>query len=621
MRITFTIFLFIANVIAFAWVYFLEKDHSLLDSVPGDYEMALLIKEADYVEISSPSLEQNRRLVRDRQDWFLEEPYNWAANPHAVTRLLNQIEFLDVKARFAVSDIIASGQGLADYGLEEPSFVVRFGTATDETVLQFGSQTEVGQRMYVLSPDKKEVLVVDQSLLASILVDLEELRRSTIFNIPVFMVNRMLLEYRANQTSKFRIVKANDDWTFETPFAYDASDQEVMELAGKLCAMPIVSFLPEEEAEPALLGLSTPQFSITLASDRARQTLLVGNLVEDYTADRPQYYAKLESNDSLFIIEPTFIDTIKTAESSLRDRSIIEIELDSVTEIEIAKDGETISLQQLEKQSEEDQTRWRALKETTENTLKSVVLDQRILKKLLNQISQLRAVSFLSDAPSEVEIADFGLNPPRKTISIKGRELIVLELGAPDSNNVTVPLRVKGDPYVFEVGADISLETPIDLNMYRDRVLSEIPADHVLQSVRIIDVENPEQVLWEVDVSNQEEYEASLESMEIAEIDRIKRILAYAKKFSVQAYYDESPEDGFLFGDQIKPWRFAFVINSLSQSNPEDVLERRFLLTERIGGSLQVGAWMQENEMFTLTQELINDIFPYTFDRPILKKE
>ena len=622
MRLSFTIFLLIANCLALGWIYFLERDHSLLDDVPSDYGIPLLIKEANYLEIREEGSGASRRLVKDRQDWFLEEPYAWPANPHAVTRILNQIEFLDVKARFSVKDIEAAGQSLAAYGLENPQLSIRFGSEENETVLFFGSQTEVGKRMYVLSPDKEEVLVVDQDLLSSIAVDVQELRRSTIFNIPVFMVNRLLLEIRDTQTRKVRVVKTEDQWSFETPFIYAADNAEVTALIGKLCSMPVVSFVEIANAEPALLGLSAPRISITLSSDRARQTLLIGNPVDDTESGRTQYYAKLENNNTYFIIEPAILDTLQSAEISLRDRDILNLKVEQITEIEIAKDGETISLQQLEKQTPDEATRWRALKNTSQNTLESVALDKKILEELIAQFTSLRAVSFISDAPSEAELESFQLNTPRKMVTIKGEDEVALRFGKVNEDNFTVPLTIVGKPHVFEVDANVFFETSMDLNYYRSRLLTSIPEDHVLTGVKLVTKEEEPRVLWEINTENKESLAEELKNMEVKEADRIKLILKYANRFLVQAYYEEDFEKGFVLGDQVEPWKYEMIVTYQSSTN-ENAEEQTYQLyfTERIGARLQIGGFPREKQLFSLTQEFINAIFPYIFERPEVKAE
>ena len=88
-------------------------------------------------------------LVRDGDDWRIEEPLQAPAHPDRVTMML-QLLRAPVRARYAVEDV-----ELARFGLDEPALTVR----VNEHVLILGDGEPVQRRRYVRLGD--EVLLVD----------------------------------------------------------------------------------------------------------------------------------------------------------------------------------------------------------------------------------------------------------------------------------------------------------------------------------------------------------------------------------------------------------------------------------------------------------------------------
>ena len=85
-----------------------------------------------------------------------------------------------------VSEIEAAGRDLSSYGLENPQLKLEFGKGIARTSIEIGSSTEIGNRVYILSPDRKEIMVIKRGLYDSLLVNLGNLRSQSVFDIPVF---------------------------------------------------------------------------------------------------------------------------------------------------------------------------------------------------------------------------------------------------------------------------------------------------------------------------------------------------------------------------------------------------------------------------------------------------
>ena len=119
----------------------------------------------------------------------------WSANYFAINRILNQLQFLEEEASFPIDDIEKTGQSLADYGLENPLLRIVITAGEESISLSIGTLTEVGNNVYLLGPDEREIFVVNRQVIDGLLVDLNDLRTREIFDIPVFEVDA--LDYRS----------------------------------------------------------------------------------------------------------------------------------------------------------------------------------------------------------------------------------------------------------------------------------------------------------------------------------------------------------------------------------------------------------------------------------------
>ena len=141
----------------------------------------------------------------------------WSANYFAINRILNQLQFLEEEASFPVDDIEKTGQSLADYGLENPLLRIVIAEGEESISLSIGTLTEIGNNVYLLGPDGREIFVVDRQVIDGLLVDLNDLRTREIFDIPVFEVDALGLQIRSENTTdgsslKVRLARNNGAW-------------------------------------------------------------------------------------------------------------------------------------------------------------------------------------------------------------------------------------------------------------------------------------------------------------------------------------------------------------------------------------------------------------------------
>ena len=153
------------------------------------------------------------RLKRGIEGWDLESPINWPANDTIVGRLLSILN-LETSALADAADV-----DLAQLGLQQPRTSIRF----NDTLLQFGTTNNIGERRYVMQgttlyllPDV-HLAFITQGL--SSLVDRRLLpRRAEIasLQLPDLEIrldeNRRWRSNRAVELSQARLVHLVENW-------------------------------------------------------------------------------------------------------------------------------------------------------------------------------------------------------------------------------------------------------------------------------------------------------------------------------------------------------------------------------------------------------------------------
>lgn len=107
MRSKVTVALLFLNVVLFFYIFQYEKVK--LPDANGKRVLGAEVATIAAITRTSRSAAP-LKLERRGDAWWLQEPYEWLANPNAVTRLINELQFLEHETSFAVADLTRSGK-------------------------------------------------------------------------------------------------------------------------------------------------------------------------------------------------------------------------------------------------------------------------------------------------------------------------------------------------------------------------------------------------------------------------------------------------------------------------------------------------------------------------------
>ena len=634
MRTKVTLILLLLNVALLAVIFYARREWR------EDQELALRGKRVlGHEAIGMKSLEitaagSDKKIRLERRDesspWELKVPIDWPANDFAVRRIVHELEFLETETSFPVSELDKNGQSLADYGLNPPSLTLDFTRASSTpgapdvaTRLQIGDTTQVGKRLYVLSPDGATVHVVSRSLAESLIVGMEEFRADTLFTIPVFEVRSITLQNTA-PAPRVRLLRDGARWSFQAPIVTRASKVDAEVVVSGLNRLRALDFLTD--APVADTGLDKPSLRVTVEGNSRRETLLLGrpypldpSVKKDPVNPVTPYYASMEGRPQVFITsipdgEGSLLDTLRRAQETLRDTRVLDFEPSAVTAISLSAPGlrEPLVLRR------EDDAVWRIVRPGGAPALPA---DSKLVANLLQRLSLLTAVPhvkdaspFLRDAPSAAEVENYGFNLPQREIilTLGPSKTLTLQLGVSSSNGGTVQARTLSHPFIYAVAPDTLNDFPVVANIYRERTLRTLPEGARITSLTLANNTAPDRPLVSFKPSADQSWDDALSGETEPRRAAIKAVLAALTTLRAKQFVSDTFTPTTLVDGRPTPWKYtleaSFALDGGAQTGVTSLQ-----IADRSGGGEQLAGSKELGVVFGVEQSLLDALWTLTY--------
>lgn len=627
MRYKLTIVLIILNVLAGYYIYNLEQQSGLADEFNKESKKVFhQVYDIDHLTIATntPQEQTEYQLNRKRSRWHINQPINWPANNNAVERIIEQLQSLEKEISFTMEDIAKRDQTLADYGLDNPSLRLTFSSPSSEPqILNIGAPTEMGSRIYVMHPNGEEIIVIGDTLLRSLSLSLNELRSQHIFDIPLFEINSLVLQSDEQRT---RIEKEQDQWNFVTPVSAAANSKLVDNTLTALLNTRAELLLSVAENDPERLGLANPSMRFVLGGTNRRQTLLLGDLVvsdDSAQATQPMRYALLEDNPTVFTVLAEPLEKLKQAPAFLREKRFFQFDTERVSDIIIAQPPREVRLQKLEQQNGLSAAgAWQVMTTNDDGNIISQPADPEIVARLLDRLSKLEAKQFVSDAPAPGDLFDYGFEDPNGAISIQledGQTLTLLLGHTPTPENSNAPRHAifakrQDAPSIYQVQSSILALANTDPLHYRKRILEAHPNSAQIEALTLTELASNTTLFAKRINIKSETWPIALQGMESKTLEAMLVLVQqFRTEFAVNTYINDT------FAELPNlPWAYKLEVEiSLPGGQDNQTLRRTYFFTQRLAGNRQIGGCLELGFVFTLRQELIDALFPLTFNKTL----
>lgn len=630
MRTKVTLVLLFLNVVLF--YYILEFEHKFVTD-PGAKSHRVYGPEVGAIDSFTRSEKTSPTVHLEKRGdaWWLTQPYEWPANLNAVSRILNELQFLEHNTSFAVADLAANeGRSLADYGLADPALTFTFTSGGKSYTTRVGDDTKTDNRLYLLSPDGARIHVVGRSLADTLGMSVDELRSPSIFTVPVFEVRSLGLQTSAPTNLKVRLRREGSRWAFETPILARADKNRVELAINALNALQARRFIEGRDADLDRTGLANASLHVTLEGNARRETLLLGNPTGGPApAGSVEYFAKVEDKPAIFttIVPQTLIDQLRGAQESMRDTRILDFDPRAVTALTLAAPGQPdINIQRLE--AAQGAEAWQlVVRGAAGQAPQTLPADSTLVGNLLQMLERLSARKFLSDAPLATDLENWGFNRPEREITLNlntgggphgtDPSTTVLQVGVkPDERGVAFA-RVANAPFVYEIDPALLEATPPVARYFRQRLLRELTVGANITGITLTEIGAATPLYSHQLAAGIANWEMAFGLEPAARRAALQQLLAQtrtlrAKKFVSDTFNPDHAESES--GPQ--PWKYRLDLNlSLTAGvGNAQATTSTLLLTDRLGGGTQLAGTTDFGGVtFEITPELMDALFALTY--------
>lgn len=588
-------------------------------------------------------------LQRNRDTWFLTKPLDWPANPHAASAMVLALQLLDHESAFAVDDLSKNKLSLADYGLDKPKLTVAFsssdpaasGGARPTTELKIGDTTKDGKRLYVLSPDRQRVHIVNRSLVDSLSIPLETLRADSLLSIKVFearslsVIQSAATEARGSVPGvRVRIRFDGTRWIFESPHTARGSKTAVELVISQLNALRPKSF-PTPAPNPS----TTPTLRIILEGNNRQETLFIGEPVTPSAPVRSaiapavpaapaatEYFAQLEGRSAVFTIAipALLIDTLRNAQENLREKRFLEFDAAAVTKIELwspmQPNQPPVTLQRLEPPAGQPANvapPWQVVQRGEGTQGPQTLPAERVaVQRLMEQLLLLTAKTFKSDAPTSADLEEWGFNRPLREVTITqagSSAPMIVRIGtdaARDAHYARVDTPTALGTSIYQIGPEIVQDLQLSPLAWRDRVVTEpLPPAARISDVKLTDLE-AKQVLFEARLN-----ETGEPTSPPRDAKALKDLVTALRALRARQFISGGFVEKLTAAGDDRPWRFQLdaVVIVPGPGGVDQSTTRTLLLTERLGGNEQYAGSKELNIVFSLEQPVVDALWSLAY--------
>jgi len=622
MRSKVTLVLLFLNVALFFFIFYFER-YWRIERATQEARRRVLGAEAANIrslEVTGSAPGSSFSIERRGDTWFLTKPVEWPANLNAVSRILNELQFLEHEASFSTRDLEKNGLKLADYGLDQPKLTLSFtsgdeGAAGRTTVLRIGDTTKVGNHLYLLSADGQKIHVVSRSLADSLSVPFDQLRSDVIYSIQVFEARSLNLQTAAPSSVRVRLDREGSRWLFRTPVNARAGKNATELAINALDALRVKSFVLQNP--PATAPSAAPLLRVTIEGNNRHETLFVGAQTDDENV----YFAQLEDRRAIFTVTIPLglMNTLRNAADDLRDRHILDFDAGAVTSITLsALNQPELALQRLESAAGGHEAGWQIIRRggggQASQTLSA---DSAAVQRLLEQLETLSALRFQSDAPTNADIEDWGFNRPEREVALtiggSPATQLTLQIGLPTKRENIAYARIAGLPSVYAVEPDILRDTSASPLAWRERLLNTLPASARITSLTLTNA-GDNTVVYSRKLADSESWDTALASEPAPRKAAIAAVLLQLRNLRAASFVkDGFPEKVFAAGEE-RSWKYRLdaTVSLPGGAGAGQVNTMTLWLAERTGGTEQLAGSKDFGAVFAIEQPLLDALWTLT---------
>jgi hypothetical protein len=230
-------------------------------------------------------------LEKKGDDWFVDGPKVYRANPAEVGAMLSAVRFMS-----AQDFIEAEVADRRRYGLDPPRLRLSLSFGDGQRDIYFGSSTEQTGEIYLALDSAPTIYTVRTDVVKMLDKDSLALRDKTILPFSMDQVAKLKIE---RPKDALALVKSeNNNWSLEAPKKDAVAQETVTQYLRALRDLKTTRFVEDDAKDLKRFGLNQPSLRISLETKEGKN---FGLAIGGKTGS--EYYARREDSPALYAID------------------------------------------------------------------------------------------------------------------------------------------------------------------------------------------------------------------------------------------------------------------------------------------------------------------------------
>jgi hypothetical protein len=279
----------------------------------------------------------------------------------------------------------------------------------------------------------------------------DENAKKKVFTYDAAKITQVQIKSSAGEVTALRRA-ANDTWTIVQPAEAPADRNSISDVVTNLANLEEQRVVDENAADLKAYGLAEPRIDVTFHVDGDKEPKRI--LFGEKTPTSSSTYAKLPSNNRVFLVNSTVETAVDKSAFDFRDKTALAFDQTKVTSLELASAAQTI---RLEKSGED----WKLVKPV------QAPADFVSVNGVVGQL-QSAQMTALKDRPEDLkDLKQYGLDKPVVVATIgTGATSMKFELGK-DADAGSVWGRDPSKAAVFSINNGVAMELQKKVDDFR----------------------------------------------------------------------------------------------------------------------------------------------------------
>jgi hypothetical protein len=294
-------------------------------------------------EVTAITLERPNETIilkKENSAWDISEPVSAPAEQQKIEQLLSTLADLKFERD------LGEQADIEPFGLAKPQLKIKADAGDRELGSLFiGAATPDGKNLYVKKETGNHIYTVAASAKNQLDQNLFSIRDKKLFDFSPPDVTAIALHRGTSVLSLER--KAENQWSMTTPPSYEADPDKITETLDSFKYARIKKFVAENSTDMKTYGIDKPSARIQLWLKEKQIALSFGKKVE---IQPEMTYASVDGSGKVIELEGSLAEKITATTNDWRDKSLVKINPDEVTQIEIATPQLKMKLEQTDKE-------------------------------------------------------------------------------------------------------------------------------------------------------------------------------------------------------------------------------------------------------------------------------